>query len=145
MGVEDLDTKIMLAMTSIANQIIDPPTVEAAKKLEDWPEWQVSIEEELDIYKKLGTGELVTPLPYANIVGSCIVLRYKLGKDGSVSSRKSRLVAQGFTQHEGINFNDTFSPTAKLTAIRIIAVIAVMNDWELEQRDVDAAYLNAVE
>ena len=133
----------MLAMTSIANQIIDPPTVEAAKKFKDWPEWQISIEDELNIHKRLGTGELVTPLPNANIVGSCIVLHYKLGKYGSVNSQKSRLVAQGFTQHEGINFNDTFSPTAKLTAIWIIAEIAVRNNWELEQTDADAAYLNA--
>ena len=69
-GIKDYDTEIMLAMTSIANQIIDPPTVEAAKKLEDWPEWQESIENELDIHKKLGTRELVTPPPNANIGGS---------------------------------------------------------------------------
>ena len=142
-GVKDLDTKIMLAMTSIANQIIDPLTFEAAKKLEDWPEWQVSIKDELDIYKRLRTGELVTPLPNINIVGSHIVLHYKLGKDGSVNSGKPRLVTQGFTQHEGIDFKDTFSPTAKLMAIQIIAAIAVRNNWELEQMDVDAAYLNA--
>ena len=85
-GIKDLDTKIMLAMTSIANQIIDPPTFKAAKKLEDWPEWQVSIEDELNIHKRLGTGELITPSPNIKIVGSHIVLCYKLGKDGSVSS-----------------------------------------------------------
>ena len=133
----------MLAMTSIANQIIDPLTVEAAKTLEDWPEWQVSIENELDIHKRLGIGELITPLPNVNIVRSHIVLCYKLGKDGSVSSQKLRLVAQGFTQCKGIDFNETFSPIAKLTAIWIIAAITVRNDWELKQMDVDAAYLNA--
>ena len=85
-GIENFDTKIMLAITSIANQILHPPTVEAAKKLEDWPEWQVSIENELDIHKRLGTGELVTPLLNVNIVGSWIIPHYKLGKDGSVSS-----------------------------------------------------------
>ena len=42
-GTEGLDTEIMLSMTSIANQIIDPLTVKAAKKLEDWPEWQVPL------------------------------------------------------------------------------------------------------
>ena len=52
------------------------------------------------------------------------------------------MVAQGFTQREGINYNNTFSPTAKLTAIRVIATIAVRNDWELEQTDMDAANLN---
>ena len=66
-----------------------------------------------------------------------------LDKDGSIDTRKSRLVAQGFTQQEGIDYSDTFSPTAKLTAIRVIVAIAVRNDWELEQTDVDTAYLNA--
>ena len=85
-GVEDYDTEVMLAMTSIGNQIIDPPTMEAAKKLEDWPRWQASIENELDIHKRLGTGEPVTPPLNVNIVRSQIVIHYKLWKDGSVSS-----------------------------------------------------------
>ena len=72
-------------MTSIANQIIDPPTVEAAKKLGDWLEWQVLIENEPDIQERLGTGELVALPLNVNIVGSHIVLHYKLGKNGSVS------------------------------------------------------------
>ena len=46
-------------------------------------------------------------------------------------------------QQEGVDFNETFSPTAKLTTIRIIAAIAVRNNWELEQPDMDAADLNA--
>ena len=89
------------------------------------------------------TGVLVKLPPNVNIVGSRIILRYKLDKDGKIGSHKSRLIAQGFTQQEGINFTDTFSPTAKLTSVRIIAAIAVQNDWELEQTDVNAAYLNA--
>jgi hypothetical protein len=51
-------------------------------------------------------------------------------------------VAQGFTQQEGVNFNETFSPMAKLTAIRMIAAIAVRNDWEMDETDGDAASLN---
>ena len=143
LGIKDYDTKVMLAMTSIANQIIDPLTVEAAKKLEDWPKWQVLIKNKLNIHKKLRTRELVTPLPNANIVGYCIVLHYKLGKDGSVSPWRLRLFVQEFTQWEGIDFNNTFSPTAKLTAIQIITTIAVRNDWELKQTEINAASLNA--
>jgi hypothetical protein len=140
---QSTDEEIYFAMASVVHDIIDPPSVEAAKKQEDWEEWDKSIRAELDVHKNLGTGELVTAPPNANIVGSRIVLHYKLGKDGSISSRKARLVAQGFTQREGVDFTETFSPTAKLTAIRIIAAIAARNDWELEQTDVDAAYLNA--
>ena len=130
-------------MASIVSKIIDPPSVEAAMKQEDWPEWETSIRAELETHNTLGTGVLIAPPPNVNIVGSRIVLQYKLDKDGSIDTCKSRLVAQGFTQQEGIDYNDTFSPTAKLTAIRIITAIAVRNDWELEQTNVDAAYLNA--
>ena len=98
LGIKDHNAEITLAMTSLTNQIIDPLTVEVAKKLENWPKWEVSIKNELDIHKTLGTRELVTPPPNANIVRSCIVLCNKLGKDRSVSSQKSRLFTQGFTQ-----------------------------------------------
>ena len=86
-----------VAMVSMIDKIIDPSSVEAAKKLDDWPKWEVSIKNELDIHKQLKTGVLVKLLPNVNIVGSRIILRYKLDKDGKIGSRKSRLIAQGFT------------------------------------------------
>ena len=87
------------------------------------------IRAKLKIHKKLETGVLVTPPSNVNIVGSWLILCYKLDKDDLFSMPKSRLVAQGFMQQEGINFNDTFSPMAKLTAMRIITAIAVRNNW----------------
>ena len=67
---DDPDTEIDLAMASIVSKIIDPPSIEAAMKQEDWPEWETSIKAELEIHKKLGTGVLITPPPNVNIVGS---------------------------------------------------------------------------
>ena len=140
---EDPDIEIDLAMVLIVSKMIDPPSVEAVMKQKDWPEWETSIKAELNIHKRLETGVLIMPPPNVNIIGSRIILRYKLDKDSSINTCKSRLVAQGFTQQEGIDYNNTFFPTAKLTAVRVIAAIAVRNDWELEQTDVDATYLNA--
>ena len=120
--------EIDLAMASIVSKIIDPLSVEAARKQKDWLEWEMSIKAELNIHKRLGTGVLIMPPLNMNIIGSQIVLPYKLDKDGCISTRKSRMVAQGFTQQEGINYNNT-SPTARLTAIRVIAAIAVRNNW----------------
>ena len=111
------DIELDLAITLIVSKIINPPSIEAARKQKDWLEWEASSKAELEIHKRLGTGVLITPPPNVNILGSWIVLRYKLDKDGVISTRKSRLVAQGFTQQEGIDYNDTFSPIAKLTAI----------------------------
>ena len=71
---DDPDTEIELTMASIVSKIIDPPSVEAAMKQEDWPEWETSIRAELEIHKKLGTGVLIAPPPNVNIVGSQIVL-----------------------------------------------------------------------
>ena len=78
-----------------------------------------------------------------NIIGSLIVLYYKLDKHGTIQERKSRVIAQGFSQVKGIDYEETFSLTAKLTAIRIIAALAVRSDWEIEQTDVVGVYLNA--
>ena len=60
-----------------------------------------------------------------------------------MASWKARLVVQGFTQEEGIDYKETFSLNAKLSAICIIAAIATQNNWELKQTDIDRAYLNA--
>ena len=140
---EDPDIEINLAMALIVSKIINPPSIEAARKQKDWPQWETSNKTKLEIHRKLGTGVLITPPLNVNIVGSWIMLHYKLDKDGSISMHKSRLVAQGFTQQEGTNYNDTFSTTAKLTAIQVLATTAVRNDWELEKTDMDTAYFNA--
>ena len=121
----------------------DPESVEQARKLDDWPAWDVSMKKTLDQHKKMGTWILVEPPPDINIVGSHLVLCYKRDATGAIASCKSQFVAQGFSQIEGVNFNETFAPTAKLSAIQIIAALAVRNDWELEQTDVDSTYLNA--
>ena len=60
-----------------------------------------------------------------NIVGSQIVLHYKLDKHSAIQERKLRVVAQGFSQVEGIDYEETFSPMAKLTVIQIIAALEV--------------------
>ena len=83
---EDPDVEINLAMASIVSKIINPPSVEAGRKQKDWPEWETSIKAELEVHRKLRTGVLITPPPNVNIVGSQIVLHYKLNKDGSIST-----------------------------------------------------------
>jgi len=88
------------------------------------------------------TWELVEPPDGVNVVGSHFILHYKHDADGCIASQKAQLVTQGFTQVEGINYQETFSPMVKLSAIHMIIAIAACNDWELEQTDIDGAYLN---
>jgi len=84
-------------------------------------------------------GVMYCEVPKFSLGLEVTVLHYKHNAAGNIASRKARLVAQA----KGINYNETFSPTAKLSAIRIITTITTHNDWELEQTDIDGAYLNA--
>ena len=122
----------------------DPPNVGFVQKQADWPQWDKAIKKELQQNERVGTWELVKVPPNVNTIGSRFVLHYKRDAAGAVISYKARLVAQGFLQAEGIDYNETFAPTAKLSAICIIAAIAARNNWGLEQTNVDGAYLNAI-
>ncbi|SOV04850.1 uncharacterized protein UDID_17211 [Ustilago sp. UG-2017a] len=76
-------------------------------------------------------------------VDSTVVLRLKLDTDGVPVKHKARLVARGFTQREGIDYQETFSPVAPLGAIRAILALAVQNNWEVHALDITMAYLNS--
>ncbi len=77
------------------------------------------------------------------IVGSKWVFCVKQGPDGTIQKYKARLVAQGFTQVKGINFNQTFAPVAKFSSLYTIFTLATEHDLEIHQMDVKATYLNA--
>ncbi|KAJ1576248.1 hypothetical protein NDA15_006671 [Ustilago hordei] len=85
-------------------------------------------------------GEAMNGVP---LVDSKVVLRLKLDADGVPVKHKARLVARGFTQREGINYQETFSPVAPLGAIRAILALAVQNNWEVHALDITMAYLNS--
>ncbi|KAJ1603582.1 hypothetical protein NDA14_003773 [Ustilago hordei] len=85
-------------------------------------------------------GEAMNGVP---LVDSKVVLRLKLDADGVPVKHKARLVARGFTQREGIDYQETFSPVAPLGAIRAILALAVQNNWEVHALDITMAYLNS--
>ena len=89
-----------------------------------------------------GTWEL-TRLPHGkNAIGSRWVSKIKKNSDGSIDRYKGRLVAKGYAQRHGIDYTDTFAPTARLAALRTVIALAAIEDWELETIDISTAFLN---
>ena len=85
----------------------------------------------------------VVPHPNGRkVVGSKWVFRIKRGPDGTIQKYKARIVAQGFTQIEGIDYNETFAPIAKFASLRVILALAAEHNLEVQQMDVKSAYLN---
>jgi len=78
-----------------------------------------------------------------NIITTRWVLKHKKDSNGNIVTRKARLVARGFSQVEGLDYIDTFSPTLRQDTFRIFISIAVQNKYDLHQMDIKAAYLNA--
>jgi len=70
------------------------------------------------------------------------VFRNKLDELGAVTRNKARLVVQGYNQEEGIDYEETFAPVARIEAIRILIAFAIHREIKLYQMDVKSAFLN---
>ena len=68
----------------------------------------------------------------------------KHAADGSIEKYKARFVARGFSQKEGIDYEETFAPVAKYTSIISIRALVVVMKWKIHQMDVKTAFLNGV-
>ena len=136
---------INLAMAAAMNEAeCIEPTYAEAKRRPDWPKWLEAIEAELKSLIARGTWEIVARPSTGNMVDSKWVLRIKKNAAGEVEKYKARLVARGFTQIHGVDYFDTFAPTAHLSSFRLILAIATRNNWPTECFDFNNAYLNSV-
>ena len=81
-------------------------------------------------------------LKEAKTVGCKWVYKTKLDSQGNIERYKARLMAKGFTQREGLDYNETFSPVSCKDFFRIIMALVAHYDLELHQMDVKTAFLN---
>ena len=75
-------------------------------------------------------------------MGSKWVFKVKTNSNGSIERYKARLVAQGYSQQEGLDYDETFSPVVRSESVRSVIALAAMNDLRLHQMDITTAFLH---
>jgi len=103
-----------------------------------------AMREELNSMRKNKVWVLISLPNNRKPIGCKWIFKRKFNAVGQVEKCKARLVAKGFTQKEGVDFVETFSPVAKFNSIRIISALTTYYDLELHQMDVKMAFLNGV-
>ena len=120
----------------------DPTTLREARARPDWPLWKEAMDREMATLDQAGTWRTIERPAGKNVVGSKWVFRTKRKADGSVDKYKARLVAKGFTQIQGVDYFDTYSPVARLPSFHTILALAARQDWDVQSFDFNGAYLN---
>ncbi|KAL4032863.1 hypothetical protein IC575_005946 [Cucumis melo] len=117
----------------------EPSTVDSARRDEYWLN---AMQDELLEFKRNNVWTLVSKPEGVNVIGTKWVFKNKTDESGCVTKNKARLLAQGYTQVEGIDFDETFAPVARLEAIRLLLGISCIQKFKLYQMDVKCAFLN---
>jgi hypothetical protein len=100
--------------------------------------------EELENFERNQVWTIVEPPRDVNVIGTKWVFKNKQGKDGEVVRNKARLVAQGFSQVERLDFGEIIAPIARLEVIRILLAFVTSKGFKLYQMDVKSAFLIGV-
>ena len=120
----------------------EPQTYKEAITSPEALSWKEAINSEVESILQNHTWELVDLPPGSKPIGCKWIFKRKLKADGSVDKYKARLVAKGYRQKEGLDYFDTYSPVSRITSIRMLIVIASLNNMEIHQMDVKTAFLN---
>ncbi|CAA0840906.1 cysteine-rich RLK (RECEPTOR-like protein kinase) 8, partial [Striga hermonthica] len=104
--------------------------------------WRRAMLEEMKAIEENETWELVDPPPGCHPIGLKWVYKVKRDESGAIVKHKARLVARGFVQREGIDFEEVFAPVARMESVRLLLAMAAAKDWRIHHLDVKSAFLN---
>lgn len=129
-------------VTLASDALVEPTTVSEALNGPDADQWHKAMQQEMDSLHKHDVWNL-TELPEGRkAIGSKWVFRVKYNADGSMERLKARLVAQGYSQRYGVDYDETFSPVVRFESLRTVAAMSVKQGLKLHQMDVTTAFLN---
>ena len=120
-----------------------PASVEEALSGEHKGKWEEAMRSEMDSLKENGVYELVDRPKGKKVVKSKWVLRVKTNEKGEIEKYKGRVVAKGYSQVEGVDYDQTFSPTVRFESIRQMVALGTAKGMHLHQMDVTTAFLYA--
>ena len=119
--------------------MIEPKKVWEALEDSDWLE---AMHKELNNFERNKVWKLVEkPKDCRNVIGTKWIFKNKQDEHGIIVRNKARLVAQGYSQIEGIDYGETYAPVARLESIRILLAYAAHHNFKLQQMDVESAFL----
>ncbi|KAJ9550150.1 hypothetical protein OSB04_014195 [Centaurea solstitialis] len=108
------------------------------------PDWFMAMQDEINQFVRLKVWRLVPRPEGKSIIDTKWIFKNKKDEDNIVVRNKARLVAKGYRQQEGIDYNETFAPVARIEAIRMFLAYAAHKDFTVYQMDVKTAFLNGV-
>ncbi|RVW29582.1 Retrovirus-related Pol polyprotein from transposon TNT 1-94 [Vitis vinifera] len=120
----------------------DPETFSQAISCKESNLWYDAMKDEMNSMASNGVWNLVEFPNGAKAIGCKWVFKTKKDPLGNIERYKVRLVAKGFTQNEGIDYKETFSPVSKKDSLRVIMTLVAHFDLELQQMDVKTTFLN---
>ena len=125
-GIRKPNPRYVLMTSKVAYP--EPKTV--TKALKD-KRWHDPMAEEINNCHETGTWVLVPYKEEMHVLGCRWVFRTQLNADGTLKKRRSRLVAKGYEQSEGIDYLDTYSPMVRIATIRLVLHTATVMQWEI--------------
>ena len=106
------------------------------------PDWVVAMQQELNQFEHQKVWKLVPRPKHMKVIDTRWVFRNKLDEECILTRNKARLVAKGYSQDEGIDYDETIVPMARLEAIMIFLAFAAHSNFNVYQMDVKSAFLN---
>nr|GFC40604.1 retrovirus-related Pol polyprotein from transposon TNT 1-94 [Tanacetum cinerariifolium] len=128
---------------NVFNKRLEDAYFDATEALKD-ANWVSAMQEELDQFARFKVWRLVPQSEGKSVIKTKWIFKNKKDESSLVIQNKARLVAVGYSQQEGIDYDDTFAPVARIEAIRLFLAYSAHKDFIVYQMDVKIAFLNGI-